>query len=81
MKKIEILGSGCPKCKKLTANVEAAVRQTGVEAEIATVTDLDTIISYGVMMTPGLVVGGQVKAVGKVLGIDEIAKLISDAEA
>ncbi len=75
MKKIEILGTGCQKCMKLVKNAEEAVKGTE-EYEIEKVTDLNKIMSYGVMMTPGLVVDGKVVSVGKVLSPDEIKKLL-----
>jgi small redox-active disulfide protein 2 len=76
MKKIEILGTGCQKCMKLAKNAEDAARAKGSEYEVEKVTDLQKILSYGVMMTPGLVVDGKVKSVGKVLTVEEIEKLI-----
>ena len=75
--KIEILGVGCPKCKQLTANAEAAVKELNIQAEIGKVTDIDKITEYGVMMTPALAVDGKVVSAGKVLSKDEIKKLIS----
>lgn len=74
--KIEILGTGCPKCKQLTANAEAAVKEANIQAEIGKVTDIDKITDYGVMMTPALVVDGTVVSVGKVLNKDEIKKIL-----
>lgn len=74
--KIEILGTGCPKCKQLTANAEAAVKELNVQAEIGKVTDIDKITDYGVMMTPALVVDGVVVSSGKLLNKDEIKKLL-----
>lgn len=75
--KIEILGVGCPKCKQLTVNAEAAVKELNVHAEIGKVTDINKITEYGVMMTPALAVDGTVVSAGKVLSKDEIKKLIS----
>ncbi len=75
--KIEILGSGCPKCKQLTRNTEVAVRELAVTAEIIKVTDIDKITSYGVMMTPALVVDGVVVSTGKLLNASEIKKILS----
>lgn len=75
--KIEILGVGCPKCKQLTANVEAAVKELNIQAEIAKVTDIDKITEYGVMMTPALAFDGIVVSSGKVLSKDEIKKIIA----
>ncbi len=71
---IKILGIGCPKCEQLTKNVKEALEKAGLQAEVEKVTDIKTISSYGVMMTPALVIDGQVKAVGKVLKPEEIAK-------
>ena len=76
MKKIQILGTGCPKCKKLAENVEAAAKALGLEYELVKVTGINEIIAFGVMMTPALVVDGQVRTVGKVPSIDEIKKLL-----
>lgn len=73
--KIEILGTGCPKCKTLTANAEHAVKDMGIEAEIIKVTKLSDIMNYGIMLTPALVVDGAVKSSGKVLSAEEIKKL------
>jgi small redox-active disulfide protein 2 len=75
--KIQILGTGCAKCVKLTHNAEEAVSQAGVAAEIEKVTDLNKIMDFGVMMTPGLAIDGQVKSVGKVLSVEEIKKLLA----
>jgi small redox-active disulfide protein 2 len=74
--KIEILGVGCPKCKQLTANAEEAVKELGICVEIVKVTDIAKITEYGVMMTPALSVDGTVVSAGKVLGKDEIKKII-----
>jgi small redox-active disulfide protein 2 len=77
MKKIQILGTGCPKCKKLTENAESAAKELGVEYEIEKVTDINEIMKFGVMLTPALAIDGQVKTVGKVLSPDEIAKMLT----
>lgn len=74
MKKIQILGTGCPKCKLLFANAEAAVRAAGIEAQIDKVEKIVDIAKFGVMSTPALVVNGIVKSAGKVLSPDEIQK-------
>lgn len=76
MMKIEILGTGCPKCKQLMANAEAAGKELNVPADISKVTDIDKIIGYGVMMTPALVVDGKVVSAGKLLSKDEIKKIL-----
>jgi len=72
MKKIEILGTGCPKCKQLAANAEEAAKGLGIEYELEKVTDINDIMKFGVMMTPGIAVDGQVKASGKVASVEEI---------
>ena len=76
MKKIQILGIGCPKCQKLTENAEIAARDLGIEYEIEKVTDINDIMNFGVMMTPALVMDGVMKVVGKVVSVDEIKELI-----
>jgi len=75
--KIEILGTGCPKCQTLMNNVEAAISELGIEAAISKVTDIVEIASRGVMMTPALVVDGQVKSVGKLPSVEDIKGMIS----
>lgn len=78
MKKIEILGTGCPKCKKLLQNAELASEGLGLECELEKVEDINKILEYGVMMTPALVIDGKVKSVGKVLSTDEIMDMLTD---
>jgi small redox-active disulfide protein 2 len=70
--KIEILGTGCTKCKILEENARKAVEQAGVKAAIEKVTDIEKIIDYGVMSTPAIVIDGKVKSFGKVAAVDEI---------
>ena len=77
MKKIQILGTGCPKCKLLFANAEAAVQAAGIEAQIEKIEKIADIVKFGVMVTPALVVDGQVKSAGKVLNPQEIQKCLS----
>jgi len=74
MKKIQILGTGCPKCKKLAECAEQAAKELGIEFELEKVTQISDIMKFGVMMTPALVVDGTVKSVGKVLTLDEMKK-------
>ncbi|MBT3755358.1 MAG: thioredoxin family protein [Candidatus Cloacimonetes bacterium] len=74
---IKVLGSGCVKCKKLFANVEIALKESQVEATLEKVEDINKIIDYGVMMTPGLVINEKVISVGKVVSPKDIIKLIS----
>jgi len=76
MIKLQILGTGCRKCKKLAAHAEAAAAALGIEYEIEKVTDINEIIEFGVMMTPALVVDGEVKTVGKVPTADEIKRFM-----
>ena len=78
MRKIQILGTGCPKCKKLAENAEAAARELDAEVEIEKVTEINEIMKFGVMMTPALAIDGQVKAVGKVPSPDEIKSMLSE---
>jgi len=75
--RIEILGMGCPKCKQLIVNAEAAVKELDIPAEVVKITDIDKIVEYGVMATPGLAVDGKVVSSGKVLNKDEIKAVIS----
>ena len=77
MKKLQILGPGCPKCKKLAENAETAAKQLGIEYTLEKVTDINDIMKFGVMMTPALAVDGQVKVVGKVPSPDEIKKMFA----
>jgi len=76
MKKLQILGTGCPKCKTLAANTEAAAKALGIEYELVKVTDINQIMNFGVMMTPALAVDGVVKSAGKALDPEQIKKLI-----
>jgi len=76
--KIEILGTGCPKCKKLNELVEEAINELGISAEIIKVTDINKIIDYGVMVTPVLVIDGDVMVEGKIPGKEEIIKWIEE---
>jgi len=77
MKQVKVLGPGCPKCEKLKENTEEAVKELGIEASVEKVTDIMQITSFGVMMTPALVVDDQVKVVGKVPPVDEIKQMLS----
>lgn len=74
--KIQILGTGCPKCKKLAETAEAAAKELGITYELEKVTDITKIMQFGVMLTPALAVDGKVKSVGKVPSINEIKKLL-----
>lgn len=74
--KIEILGTGCAKCNELEVKVKQAVAQSGKFVQIEKVSDLQKIMSYGVMSTPALVIDGIVKSTGRVLSAEEIGELI-----
>jgi small redox-active disulfide protein 2 len=76
MKKIQILGTGCSKCKTLMANAETAVKALGVAAQVEKVEQIADIMKFGVISTPALVVDGQVKSAGRVLSADEIKKFL-----
>jgi len=77
VRRIQVLGAGCPKCKMLTANAEAAVKTLGVEATVEKVEKLAEIMKFGVMMTPALVVDGHVKSAGKVLSAEDIKTFLA----
>lgn len=76
MKKLQILGTGCMKCNKLAEAAEEAAKSLGIEYQLEKVTDINQIMSFGVMMTPALVVDGEVKVVGKVPSPEEIKKML-----
>jgi small redox-active disulfide protein 2 len=76
MKKIEVLGMGCARCNDLDERVRQAVRESGVEAEVVKVKDIQTIAGYGVLATPALVVDGVVKTAGKIPTLDQIKEWI-----
>ncbi|WP_345970262.1 thioredoxin family protein [Sulfurimonas sp. HSL1-6] len=75
--KIEILGTGCAKCNELEAKVKQAVAKSGRFLQIEKVSDLQKIMAYGVMSTPGLVIDGEVKSTGRVPSVDEILAMIA----
>ncbi len=74
--KIQILGPGCAKCNKLAETAQSAADELGVDYELEKVSDLNQILSLGVMMTPGLVIDGEVKSFGKVPSVEEIKKMM-----
>lgn len=74
--KIQILGTGCPKCKQLAENAESAAKELGLDFELEKVTSIADIMSFGVMMTPALAVDGEVKIAGKVLNVEAIKELL-----
>jgi len=77
MKKIQILGTGCPKCKKLFEVTQQVVKEDGIEAEVTKVEDINEILKFNVMMTPALAVDGEVKITGRLPKPEEIRSLIS----
>jgi small redox-active disulfide protein 2 len=77
MKKLQILGTGCPKCKMLVELTETTAKELGIEYELQKVTNISEIMKFGVMMTPALAIDGRVKAVGKVPSPDEIKKMLA----
>jgi len=74
---MQILGAGCPKCRKLAENAETAAKMLGIDYKIEKVTEIDRILEFGVMMTPALVVDGEVKVSGRVPSPEEIAKILA----
>lgn len=78
MTTIEVLGTGCAKCKRLFDNVQAAVKDLGIAAEVVKVEDIDAIVESGVMMTPGLIIDGELVAEGRVPDVNEIKSLLTE---
>ena len=76
MKEVIVLGTGCPKCRELFERTEQAVSEMGLSCTVEKVTDIRRITDYGVMMTPALVVDGQVKVTGKVPSLDDLKKML-----
>ena len=74
--KIQILGTGCPKCEKLAAQAEAAANELGLDYELVKVKEIDEILSFGVMITPALAVDNEVKFAGKVPPQDELLQIL-----
>jgi small redox-active disulfide protein 2 len=74
--KLQILGTGCAKCNKLQENAEQAARELGIEYEMEKVKDINKIMDFGVMITPALVVDGEVKVAGKVPSVEDIKKMM-----
>ena len=77
MKKLQILGTGCPKCRQLAQAAEEAAKGLGLEYELEKVTEINEIMKFGVMMTPALVVDGEVKVAGKIPGDEDLKKILS----
>lgn len=79
MKQLKILGTGCPKCRKLAENAESAARHIGIAYQMEKVTDIREIVALGVMMTPALAVDGVVKVSGKVPSTEELEAILASA--
>ncbi len=77
MKKLQILGTGCPKCKKLFEAAQQAIKDLGIEAEVTKVEDITEIMKFGVMSTPALAVDGAIKVAGRIPKTDELKTMIS----
>ena len=75
---IEVLGTGCMKCKRLLKNVESAVEQAGIEADVVKVEDITAIMEKGVMLTPALIVDGELKVSGRVADVQEIKAILQE---
>ncbi|MFH1428921.1 MAG: thioredoxin family protein [Candidatus Margulisiibacteriota bacterium] len=80
MKKLQILGTGCPKCEQLTELTEQAAKDLGIDYEIEKVTDINKIMDFGIMITPALAVDNDVIFAGKVPSLDEIKDELSNTE-
>jgi small redox-active disulfide protein 2 len=78
---IQVLGTGCTKCKTLYEMVTKAIQETGVDAEVKKVEDIQQIMAFELIMTPGLVINGEVKVAGRLPSVEEIKKLILVAKA
>lgn len=74
--KVQVLGTGCPKCKKLYENAEKAIKDSGACAELEKVQDLKAIMDFGVMVTPALAIDGEVKVAGKIPSVEEIRQYL-----
>ena len=78
---VKVLGTGCAKCQKLFDVAQQAVQESGVPADLSKVEKIDEIVTYGVAMTPGLVIAGEVKSVGKIPDVKQIVSWLKEAEA
>ncbi|MFA5256795.1 MAG: thioredoxin family protein [Opitutales bacterium] len=77
MKKIQILGTGCPKCNRLYAAAKEAAESSGVEFEMEKITDMNRFADFGVMFTPALVIDGEVRVSGRVPAVEDIRKMLA----
>ena len=78
MTSIKVLGSGCAKCTRLEKNVKKAVEELGIKADIEKVEDIGKIMEYGIMMTPGLIIDSEIKAVGRIPSVEEIKGMLKE---
>ena len=74
--KIEILGMGCPRCKKTAENTEQALKELAIEANVIKVEKLSEISKYGVVLTPAFVVDGELKVFGRIPSVEEVKRLL-----
>ncbi len=79
MFKIQILGTGCARCRMLTANAEKAVQELGLQTEIEKVTDIKDIMKFQILMTPGLVIDGKIKTAGRIPSPEQIKQMLLEA--
>lgn len=77
MKEIKVLGTGCPKCKKLAELAESAAREMNIDFKLEKVTEINKIMDFGIIITPALVVDGQVKVAGKLPKLEDIKKILA----
>ena len=80
MTKIEVLGTGCAKCKRLFANADQAVKDLKITAEVIKVEDLAEIVGRGVMLPPALFINGEVRAEGRIPDVNEIKKMLTESK-
>jgi len=76
--KVQILGTGCPRCRKLEANARKAIEELGIAAEVEKVQDIKEITKFGVMMTPALAINGKVKSTGEIASVEKIKKWLQE---
>jgi small redox-active disulfide protein 2 len=76
--KIQVLGTGCPKCRKLEENVKGAIKQLGADYQVEKVTGIKDILSFGVMLTPALALNGQVVTVGKIPSVENLVEILGE---
>ena len=77
MRLLQVLGTGCAKCQKLTQQAEAAAKSLGIEYQLEKITQIDRIMAFGVMTTPALVVDGEVKVAGRVPDLEQLKAMLA----